>query len=327
MAVTSRDADAALFWLRLAGPVALMLGPACCLILAVLGSILGGIATPTEAASVGAVGAMVLAVLRWRLSFAILRETVIATATITSMVFVILLGASVFSVVFRMMGGDNLVHEFLSNLPGGALAAVAVGMGVEAIRGLQRGVDRAPTGIALAAAVASIVVKELLYRWTARVGRRVRSPATIANAWHHRSDAISSLPAAVAVGVALIDPEWAVVDRVGAVVVCILILQAAWRILRPALNELVDRGAPAADRRRLEALALDVPGVKSAHALRTRYVGSALSVDLHVEVDGALSVAEGHAIAVKVRQALLDDGPDVADAVVQIEPHGRPEIG
>ena len=102
--------------------------PPLLLILAVLGSILGGIATPTEAASVGAVGAMVLAALRWRLSFRILRETMIATATITSMVFIILLGASVFSIVFRMMGGDNLVHEFLSNLPGGPLAAVAVVM-------------------------------------------------------------------------------------------------------------------------------------------------------------------------------------------------------
>ncbi|MBC7280062.1 TRAP transporter large permease subunit [Hoeflea sp.] len=102
--------------------------PPLLLILAVLGSILGGIATPTEAASVGAVGAMVLAALRWRLSFTILKETVISTATITSMVFIILLGASVFSVVFRMMGGDNLVHEFLSNLPGGPLAAVAVVM-------------------------------------------------------------------------------------------------------------------------------------------------------------------------------------------------------
>ncbi|KEJ96492.1 TRAP transporter, DctM subunit [Pseudosulfitobacter pseudonitzschiae] len=102
--------------------------PPLLLILAVLGSILGGIATPTEAASVGAVGAMILAATRWRLSFGVLRETAISTATITSMVFVILLGASVFSVVFRMMGGDNLVHEFLSNLPGGKLAAVAVVM-------------------------------------------------------------------------------------------------------------------------------------------------------------------------------------------------------
>ncbi len=115
--------------------VAVSLIPPMLLILSVLGSILGGIATPTEAASVGAVGAMILAALRWRLSFAILRETTVTTATITSMVFVILLGASVFSVVFRLMGGDNLVHEFLSNLPGGPLMAVAVVMAIMFVLG------------------------------------------------------------------------------------------------------------------------------------------------------------------------------------------------
>ncbi|MFC5585174.1 TRAP transporter large permease subunit [Nitratireductor kimnyeongensis] len=113
---------------ELLGEVAVALLPPLLLIMAVLGSILGGIATPTEAASVGAVGAMVLAALRWRLSFAVLRETAIATASITCMVFIILFGASVFSIVFRLMGGDNLVHEFLANLPGGTLAAVAVVM-------------------------------------------------------------------------------------------------------------------------------------------------------------------------------------------------------
>ncbi|MBD3624448.1 MAG: TRAP transporter large permease subunit [Rhodobacteraceae bacterium] len=104
--------------------------PPLMLIIAVLGSILGGIATPTEAASVGAVGAMVLAALRLRLSFSVLRETAVATATITCMVFIILFGASVFSIVFRLMGGDNLVHEVLSSLPGGRLVAVAMVMAV-----------------------------------------------------------------------------------------------------------------------------------------------------------------------------------------------------
>ncbi|MGR3497355.1 MAG: TRAP transporter large permease [Limimaricola soesokkakensis] len=109
--------------------------PPLLLIMAVLGSILGGVATPTEAASVGAVGAIILAALRWRLSPRILHETVVATATITSMVFIILFGASVFSIVFRLMGGDNLVHEFLSNLPGGAVAAVIVVMAIMFVLG------------------------------------------------------------------------------------------------------------------------------------------------------------------------------------------------
>lgn len=112
----------------LAREVFVALLPPLLLILSVLGSILGGIATPTEAASVGAVGAIVLAALRWRLSFAVLRETVQATAAITCMIFIILFGASVFSIVFRLMGGDDLVHEFLAALPGGTLMAVAVVM-------------------------------------------------------------------------------------------------------------------------------------------------------------------------------------------------------
>jgi tripartite ATP-independent transporter DctM subunit len=102
--------------------------PPLLLILAVLGSILGGIATPTEAASVGSVGALILALLRRRLDFGILRQAVISTATITSMVFIILFGAAVFSIVFRMMGGDNLVHEFLSSMPGGAIGAMIIVM-------------------------------------------------------------------------------------------------------------------------------------------------------------------------------------------------------
>lgn len=108
--------------------VAVALIPPLLLIVAVLGSILGGVATPTEAASVGSVGAIILALLRRKLSLSILHQTVISTATITSMVFVILFGAAVFSIVFRMMGGDNLVHEFLSSMPGGAIGALIIVM-------------------------------------------------------------------------------------------------------------------------------------------------------------------------------------------------------
>jgi tripartite ATP-independent transporter DctM subunit len=102
--------------------------PPLLLIISVLGSIVGGLATPTEAASVGAVGAMVLAAFRWKLSYKVMREAMVSTATITAMIFIILFGASVFSIVFRQMGGDNLVHEFLSGLPGGAIGAMIVVM-------------------------------------------------------------------------------------------------------------------------------------------------------------------------------------------------------
>jgi len=217
--------------------------------------------------------------------------------------------------------GHGRIETLITVVIGLIVGAVAVGMGVQAIRGLRHDPGTAPTAIALVVALVSIVIKEVLYRWTAKVGREVRSPALEANAWHHRSDAISSIPAAVAVAVTLIDPGWAVVDRVGAVVVCLLILQASWRILRPALDQLIDAGAPAADRRRIEELALQVDGVEAAHAVRTRYVGADLAVDLHVEVDGGLSVGDGHSIAVAVRRKLIEEGPNVIDALVQIEPH------
>jgi len=108
--------------------VVVALVPPLLLILAVLGSILGGVATPTEAASVGSIGALILAFFARQLNFKVLREAVVSTATITSMVFIILFGAAVFSVVFRVMGGDNLVHEFLSNMPGGAVGATIIVM-------------------------------------------------------------------------------------------------------------------------------------------------------------------------------------------------------
>lgn len=102
--------------------------PPLLLMMAVLGSILAGIATPTEAASVGAIGALILTALKRKLNFAMLREVCLSTATITSMVFVLLFGAAVFSIVFRIMGGENLVHEFLHAMPGGALGATIVVM-------------------------------------------------------------------------------------------------------------------------------------------------------------------------------------------------------
>ena len=119
----------------LLGEVFTALLPPLLLIVAVLGSILGGLATPTEAASVGAVGAMVLVAFKGRLNIGLVRQACISTATITSMVFVLLLGASVFSIVFRMLGGDDLVHQVLSDLPGGAIGALIAVMAVMFVLG------------------------------------------------------------------------------------------------------------------------------------------------------------------------------------------------
>jgi cation diffusion facilitator family transporter len=218
--------------------------------------------------------------------------------------------------------GHGRIETLVTVVIGLSVGMVALGMGWQAIYGIRHGqVAEAPGGIALAAALISIAVKEILYRWTVTIGRRVQSSALIANAWHHRSDAISSIPAALAVAVALLIPGWEFIDRLGAILVCGFILQASWKILLPALNQLIDAAAPHDDRRLIEELAAGVDGVESAHAVRTRYVGAKLAVDIHVEVDGGLSVGEGHAIAKEVRQCLIENGPNVGDVVVQLEPY------
>jgi len=211
---------------------------------------------------------------------------------------------------------ETLITVFIGLM----VAAAAVGIAWDAVRSFG-GPSHPPSIIALAAALLSIGVKEALYRWTVKMGERTGSPALVANAWHHRTDALSSVPVAIAVSIAMIDHRLAVVDQIGAVVVAVFVLHAAFRIIRPALDELVDAGAPSAHRRELERLALDVEGVRAAHALRTRYIGSELAVDVHVEVDADLSVAEGFAIAREIKRDLMKRGPNVADVVVQIEPH------
>jgi cation diffusion facilitator family transporter len=178
-----------------------------------------------------------------------------------------------------------------------------------------------PRWIAFVPAVISIAVKEALYRWTAGVGRRVRSSAVVANAWHHRSDALSSVPAALAVVAGVIDPSWSFLDEVAAVLVALLILHAAWRIGWPALGQLIDTGVPEEDCRKIRATALAVDAVHDVHALRTRYIGSGIGVDLHVLVDGEMTVAAGHDVAGEVKHRLLADGPEVVDVVVHVEPY------
>jgi len=201
-----------------------------------------------------------------------------------------------------------------------ALAAAGLLLGYNALAGLRYVPGRSPTAVALGAALLSLVAKEALYRWTIAAGRRIQSTAVIANAWHHRSDALSSIPVVLAVGVAMIRADLSFVDRVGAVLVSYLIIRASWTVIRPALGELVDRGASEEVRRRVELIARETPGVLDVHAVRTRYTGSRLSVDLHALVDPTITVREGHDIAEHLKERLLSHGPDVMDVVVHLEP-------
>ncbi len=216
--------------------------------------------------------------------------------------------------------GHGRIEALVTAAIGLALAAVAVGLTWNAVSTLRQPHARVPGLIALVAALVSVASKEALYRWTVSVGRRVHSTAVVANAWHHRSDALSSIPAALAVLTVRLYPDWLFLDHLGAVVVSVFIFQAAVMVTWPALGELIDVGASRRELTRIEQVAMSVQNVRDVHAIRTRIVGGRVHVDLHVLVDSAMTVGEGHAISEEVKRRLLEEGPRMADVVVHLEP-------
>jgi len=191
-----------------------------------------------------------------------------------------------------------------------------------AVVSLARGGSGAtPGALALAVALGSIVLKEIVFVMTRSVARRVRSTALEANAWHHRSDALSSVPVAAAVSVVWVFPSLWWVDAVGALVVSAFVLHVSWKLARPSFQELTDAqiGSKA---EAVAAVAMRVEGVKGVHKPRARRYGSSFQADIHVQVDRSLSVAEGHDIGHAVKEAVVGAGIDVDDVVVHVEPWG-----
>ena len=216
--------------------------------------------------------------------------------------------------------GHQRIEELVTVAIGLALAAVAAGLAYNALATIREDHIQKISWIAILGPALSILGKEAIYRWTVHVGEKVKSSAVIANAWHHRSDALSSIPALVAVAVSALYPEWGFVDHIGAVLIACFILKVSWDIIIPALQGLIDTGASAKTQDHIKILAMEVKGVKSTHAIRTRKVGSHLLVDLHILVEPELTVRAGHKISEDVKGQLLNNGPEILDVVVHLEP-------
>lgn len=223
--------------------------------------------------------------------------------------------------------GHAKIETMVTLLIGAALALVAVQLikeGATTLYAIGFKGEKLPVPKvgALYAALGSIVLKEALYRWTVKVGRETNSSAVIANAWHHRSDALSSIPAALAVGLALLlGPRMSWLDPAGAIVVALMIAYAAWQIARPAIIILLDAGMNAEQIEKIIALAVDTPGVLDVHQVRTRPTGSGEFVlDLHIHVDGEATVRTGHDIAETVARKIVDSPFPVSEVLVHFEP-------
>lgn len=172
---------------------------------------------------------------------------------------------------------------------------------------LRGGQLEEPGMVALIAAVVSIVLKEILYRYTVAKGKKLNSQAVVANAWHHRSDVLSSVGTAVGIGGAiLLGEHWRVLDPIAAVIVSFFIMKVAIQLLIPCVDELLEKSLPDEVEKEIEQALLSFPGVSEPHHLRTRRIGSYCAIEVHVRMDGRITLEEAHNTATAIEHKLKE---------------------
>lgn len=185
----------------------------------------------------------------------------------------------------------------------------------------QGGELKEPGMLALWAALASILFKELLYQYTVLKGRRLNSQAVVANAWHHRSDALSSIGTAVGIGGAiLLGEQWLVLDPLAAVVVSLFIMKVAIQLLVPCVEELLEKSLPAEVEEKIKQEILSFPGVTSPHHLRTRRIGSSYAIEVHLRMDGQITLEEAHHTATAIENRLKSEFGSRTYINIHVEP-------
>lgn len=189
---------------------------------------------------------------------------------------------------------------------------------VESIGGKQL---ESPRLLALAAAAMSIVFKELLFRYTIYKGKNLNSQAVLANAWHHRSDALSSVGTFVGIGGAIcLGERWRILDPLAAVVVSLFIVKVAVQLLKPCVDELLERSLPVDVEDRIREIILSYPDVSSPHHLRTRRIGSHIAIEVHVRMDGTTPLAKAHSVASEIERGLKDEFGKDTHIGIHMEP-------
>lgn len=205
--------------------------------------------------------------------------------------------------------GHGKYETFATLIIGLAIMAAATGI---IISGVDKLVDwvggrqlAAPGWLALAAALLSIVVKEVMYRYTVRRGKTLDSPALVANAWHHRSDALSSIGAAVGIGGAiLLGNRWTVLDPLASVVVGLMLLKVAIGLLRSSVGELTEHSLSSEVEKEIEDIICSYPDVSDPHNLRTRRIGNRFAIEVHVRMDGNSTLTAAHNRATAIEQRI-----------------------
>ena len=244
---------------------------------------------------------------------------------ITDIVVVVFVGISAKPQDTSHDYGHGKFETIASFLIGLALVAAATGIVVTGALKLLAwwgGAElESPGWIALWAAVLSVVIKELLYQYTARRGRKLDSQVMIANAWHHRSDALSSVGAAVGIGLALwLGQHWAVFDPLASVVVGLMLLKVAYKLLKTSINELTESSLPAETEQEIEQIILSFGDVRQPHNLRTRRIGNRIAIEAHVRMDGRLPLETVHERATTIERKLKERFGNNTHVTLHMEP-------
>ena len=221
--------------------------------------------------------------------------------------------------------GHGKYETLASLIIGIALFAVGVEIlidSAEKIMAVMRGeMLPRPGMIAIVAAAVSIVVKEILYQYTARKGKSLNSPSVVANAWHHRSDALSSIGALLGIGLAyFLGEKWRVADPIAAIVVAALIIKVAVDLCRTSLAELLEKSLPLETEEEILSIISSTPNVYKPHNLRTRRIGSDIAIEVHIRVEGAMTVQDSHEISREIEHLLRARFGEYTAVAIHIEP-------
>jgi cation diffusion facilitator family transporter len=216
--------------------------------------------------------------------------------------------------------GHARIETLGSFIVGMALIGTALYIGIRASLTIYHHTDYLPTTLALFGAGVSIVLKEILYHYTIRTGRRIKSQLIVANAWHHRSDALSSVAVFIGVAGTQINPSWHILDSFAALLVSFFIVKVGLEILRDALREFTDTAPEPEIIGKIQQCALSVNGVLDLHDLRVRTSGGLYQMEIHIVVDGQLTVLEGHKIAKAVESCLSEDVGNFSSITIHVDP-------
>ena len=221
--------------------------------------------------------------------------------------------------------GHGKYETLATSVIGMALAVVAVMLGWDGIEKIiyvmQGNQLESPGIIALWAAILSIVLKEWIFRATRKVAKEENSKALEANAWHHRSDAMSSIGTAIGIGGAvMLGDSWAILDPIAAIVVCILIIVTAFKIIRQASGELLEESLPKEIEDKIEQIAYQDPLVSDIHKLHTRRIGNIIAIEMHLRMPSDVTLAESHIHANSIEKSLKQEFGNGTHIMLHIEP-------